>query len=138
MSAPPVLVIDTNWLLDLWVFDDPRGLALRGALEQGQVRWLACPAMRVEFERVLGYPAVARRLLANDRSPDSVLSEFDRRVEWAEPAPLAPFRCADPDDQVFIDLAVEWRATLLSKDGAVLALRRRLAPLGVAIQQSWP
>ena len=39
--------------------------------------------------------------------------------------------CKDPDDQIFIDLAVAHRARLLSKDGAVQALRKRLAALGV-------
>ncbi|MDB5944967.1 MAG: putative toxin-antitoxin system toxin component, family, partial [Ramlibacter sp.] len=36
-----------------------------------------------------------------------------------------------PDDQKFIDLAVAHRALLLSKDRAVLALRKRLAALQV-------
>ena len=29
MSGLPVFVIDTNWLLDLWVFDDPRAQPVR-------------------------------------------------------------------------------------------------------------
>lgn len=39
--------------------------------------------------------------------------------------------CADPDDQGFIDLAVAHRAPLLSKDRAVLTMKRRLERLGV-------
>ncbi len=138
MSAPPRLVIDTNWLLDLWVFDDARARPLRVALEAGELRWLAGAAMRVEFERVLGYPPVAKRLQANGRAPVELLAEFERCVEWAEPAPRAPVRCADPDDQVFIDLALEQRATLLSKDRAVLACAKRLRALGVSVQPHWP
>jgi len=39
-------------------------------------------------------------------------------------------RCSDPDDQKFIDLAGAVRAQgLVSKDRAVLKLRRRCAPL---------
>ena len=138
MSALPRLVIDTNWLLDLWVFDDPRAQPLRAALEAGELRWLATPPMRIEFERVLGYPAVAKRLRADDREPATLLAEFEWRVEWAEPAPRAPVRCADPDDQGFIDLALQQGATLLSKDKAVLACRKRLQALGVAVQPHWP
>ena len=138
MTARPTVVIDTNWLLDLWVFDDPRALPVRVALESGQLRWLATPAMREEFARVLGYPAVARRLQALARDPLAVLAEFESRVEWAAVAPRAPVRCADPDDQGFIDLALQQRATLLSKDKAVLACRKRLQALGIAVQPHWP
>lgn len=138
MSVLPRLVIDTNWLLDLWVFEDPRAQPLRAALEAGALRWLATPPMRVEFERVLGYSVVARRLQANGREPAALLAEFERRVEWVEPAPRAPVRCADPDDQGFIDLALQQGATLLSKDKAVLACRKRLQALGIAVQPHWP
>jgi predicted nucleic acid-binding protein len=41
--------------------------------------------------------------------------------------------CRDTDDQKFIDLAVAQGATLLSKDKHVLALRRKLAALEVAV-----
>ena len=138
MSELPRLVIDTNWLLDLWVFDDPRAQPLRSALEAGELRWLATPHMRDEFARVLGYPAVAKRLQASGRAPAALLAEFESRVAWAGPAPRAPVRCADPDDQVFIDLALQQRALLLSKDKAVLACRKRLQAHGVVVQPHWP
>ncbi len=138
MSQLPRLVIDTNWLLDLWVFQDARALSLRAALEAGELRWLATPHMRDEFERVLGYPVVTKRLQVTGCEPAALLAEFESRVEWAEPAPRAPVRCADPDDQVFIDLALQQQALLLSKDKAVLACRKRLQGLGVAVQPHWP
>ena len=138
MSELPRLVIDTNWLLDLWVYQDARALPLRAALEAGELRWLATPPMRDEFVRVLGYPAVAKRLQSASREPAMLLAEFEARVEWAEPAPRAPVRCADPDDQVFIDLALQQRALLLSKDKAVLACRKRLQAHGVVVQPHWP
>ena len=138
MSELPRLVIDTNWLLDLWVFDDARARPLRAALEAGELRWLACAPMRTEFERVLGYPLVAKRWQADGRAPIELLAAFERHVEWVEAAPPAPVRCADPDDQVFIDLALAQRATLLSKDRAVLACARRLRALGVNVQPHWP
>ena len=42
--------------------------------------------------------------------------------------------CKDPDDQKFIDLAVLHQAMLLSKDNAVLCMKKRLLGLGVVAQ----
>ncbi|MFZ9370825.1 MAG: PIN domain-containing protein, partial [Limnohabitans sp.] len=55
------LVLDTNIVLDLWWFEDPRAEPLLTALQAGQVRWLATEAMREELERVLSYPHLTRR-----------------------------------------------------------------------------
>jgi predicted nucleic acid-binding protein len=45
-------------------------------------------------------------------------------------APKAGVTCKDADDQKFIDLAVQHRTLLLSKDRAVLCMARRLQALG--------
>ncbi|OUM02634.1 PIN domain-containing protein [Variovorax sp. JS1663] len=127
------IVIDTNIALDLLVFDDPGCAALAAALEAGEVQWIATAAMREEFARVLGYPLVAARLARNGREAGAVLAAFDRRVQPVADAPRAPCLCADPDDQVFVDLAVAHRARLFSKDRALLEMRRPLAALGVEV-----
>ena len=57
-----VIVLDTNILLDLGVFDDARAEGLRTALKAGQLQWLATTAMRDELERVLAYPQIVRSL----------------------------------------------------------------------------
>ncbi len=125
------VVIDTNVVLDLFVFDDPACVALRAALTEGRADWLASEAMRDELQRVLDYPHIARRL--DPSGPAAVLAAFDRHARRVEPAPKAAFTCRDPDDQRFIDLAVAHQATLLSKDAQVLALTRRLARVGVRV-----
>ena len=132
-DARPLLVIDTNIVLDLLVFEDPVQAALRDAVQQGRVVWLATQAMRDELERVLTYPQVARRLLARLRTDQEVLAHFDSRSRRVPPVARATVRCRDPDDQIFIDLAVAHRAELLSKDALVLRLRKRLAALGVVV-----
>jgi putative PIN family toxin of toxin-antitoxin system len=132
-GARPLLVIDTNIVLDLLVFEDLAQATLRDAVQQGQVVWLATQAMRDELARVLVYPQVARRLLARHLPAQEVLVQFDNRSRRVLPAARAPVRCRDPDDQIFIDLAVAHRAELLSKDAMVLRLRKRLAALGVAV-----
>jgi len=130
----PAVVIDTNRVLDLWLFEDPGVAPLRRAIEAGRLHWMAQPAMRVELARVLTYPAVARQLQRHQRCAEAVLAAFDRWVQPVPAAPPAPVRCRDPDDQIFIDLAVTWRARLHSKDRQIIALARRLTPLGVTVE----
>lgn len=131
-TVQPLLVIDTNIVLDLLVFEDPAHVPLRDAVQQGHVVWLATAAMRDELERVLAYPQIARRLAARLKPAHAVLAQFDGWSRRMPPAARAAVRCRDPDDQIFIDLAVAHRAGLLSKDALVLRLRKRLAALGVA------
>lgn len=127
----PRIVIDTNIVLDLFVFDDAPARALRAALEVGELEWIATVAMRIELARVLGYPQIAPRLAFYGLADADVLAQFDRHARLVDPAPKAPVTCTDPDDQGFIDLAVAHRVPLLSKDRAVLTMKRRLERLGV-------
>jgi putative PIN family toxin of toxin-antitoxin system len=129
---PAALVLDTNIVLDLLLFADPAAQVLRASLQQGCWNWLATQAMRDELERVLSYPVIAARMAYYQRSPQALLAEVDAAVQWHKPAPKAAVTCKDPDDQKFIDLAVQHRATLLSKDRAVWSMARRLAALGVS------
>jgi len=132
------LVLDTNIVLDLLVFGDAAALPLQAALAIGRLEWLVTPAMRDEFERVLGYAVIASRLAANDTTAADLLLAFDRASRRVEAPGKAPVTCSDPDDQKFVDLAVAHRCLLLSKDAAVLALRRRLAALRVSVVSALP
>ena len=131
------VVLDTNIVLDLWVFDDPRSLPLRAALQTGLPRWLATAAMREELARVLNYPHIARRLQARALPAEQVLAWFDAHTELQADAPKAPYVCKDADDQKFIDLAVQHGAALHSKDAQVLCMKNRLARCGVALNPSF-
>jgi len=138
MNAPvTVLVLDTNVVLDLFVYEDPATLPLRAALAESQTRWLATTVMREELNRVLAYPQVVKSLAARSLTAETVLAAFDARVQLADIADKAPYTCKDADDQQFIDLAVAHRAVLLSKDKAVLCMAKRLATLGVRVNRSW-
>ena len=127
------VVIDTNIVLDLFVFDDAAAKPLRAALEADEVAWLATDAMRVELARVLGYPQIVPRLAFYQLTDADVLDAFDRHARLVPAAPAAGIRCKDPDDQIYIDLAVAHGARLFSKDGAVRAMRKRLAALGAEL-----
>ena len=124
-------MLDTNIVLDLFVFADQAARPVRTALEEGGLRWLTTQSMRNELERVLSYAKIVPRLVYSELAASDVLAAFDRHSERVDVAPRAPVVCKDPDDQKFIDLAVAHGATLLSKDRAVLAMKKRLQRLHV-------
>jgi len=138
LPAAVSLVLDTNVVLDWLVFRDPSSDALAAALTTGRAEWLTCARMRDELEHVLTRGALDRW------SPDAgaVLATWDRWARLVAAPPPAPpgLRCTDPDDQVFIDLALEHGASaLLSRDRALLRLARaaRRAGLQVLTPQAW-
>ena len=132
------VVLDTNIVLDLWLFTDPRSQALQQALRDGSLQWQATQPMRDELARVLGYPHLMARLAKNDQRAADVLTRYDQAVTWQPVAPKAPYVCKDADDQKFVDLAVAQQALLISKDAEVLALKNRLARLGITVQKTYP
>lgn len=134
----PAVVLDTNASLDWLLFRDAGMHALAAAIESGTLRWLACPAMREELSHMLRHASLARW----QADADAALARFDR-LACLLPAPppavrpsAARLRCTDPDDQVFIELALAHRAHwLVSKDRALLKLRRHAALQGLRICQ---
>jgi uncharacterized protein len=132
MSVPvPRLVLDTNVALDVFVFRDPACERLMDALRRGEVAAVVDEACRAEWLAVLEYPVFGLTQAARD----AAMVAFDR---WVALLPaVAPRtdiklpRCADPDDQKFLELAFAAGAQcLLSKDKALLQLARRTAREG--------
>ena len=126
-------VIDTNIVLDLWLFEDPATIPLRAALQSGAISHLATASMRDELERVLAYPHLVKRMAKSNIQAYDILSRFDEYLLAVEPAAKAACTCKDPDDQKFIDLAVAHAVPLLSKDNAILCMRKRLLQSGVVL-----
>jgi len=126
-------VIDTNIVLDLWLFEDPATVPLRTALQSGRISHLATSSMRDELARVLTYPHIVKRMAKAKRQAQDILNRFDEHHVAAEPAVKAPCTCKDPDDQKFIDLAVAHAVPLLSKDAAILCMKKRLFQSGVML-----
>lgn len=125
-------VLDTNVVLDWLVFRNPRVDALGAALDAGSLQWLSCPPMRSE----LAYMLASQRLARWAPDASEVLGRHDRLATLcdAPELPLARLRCSDPDDQVFVDLALAQRADWLwTHDRALLKLARRAAALGLRI-----
>jgi len=141
----PLLVIDTNVVLDLLHFDDAVARPLRLALEVGRLRCVVTDSTLEEWRRVLAYPefglgsarqaelyaryeALSSR--ANGMGGSSLPHKGTPIHYGLKPVWSRMPRCSDPDDQKFIELAAEIHALgLVSKDRAVLKLRRRCAPL---------
>jgi predicted nucleic acid-binding protein len=132
-SVFPLIVLDTNVVLDWLLFDDRRMATLAAALTAGRVRWVASEPMREELCRVL-LRGIATR---PGQATDSIVAAFDRWSARVEPAAasLAPsLRCSDADDQKFVDLAVQMRASdLISRDRAVLRLAGAARGVGLRI-----
>ncbi len=131
------IVIDTNIVLDLLVFKDPATATLQHALDAtgaNQLNWLATQPMRDELARVLAYPQIVTRLVFYKLLADDVLTAFDKHARIVASAPKASVTCSDADDQKFIDLAVTHKAMLLSKDKAILSMKKRLLALEIRAQ----
>jgi putative PIN family toxin of toxin-antitoxin system len=123
----PLLVLDTNVVLDLLHFDDAMARPLRHALEDGRVRCVVTQATLEEWRRVLAYPEFG----LDAARQAGLLARYQALSEMVEGAgaPAGLPNCSDPDDQKFLELAVAARVQgLVSKDRALLKLRRRCAP----------
>ncbi len=118
------LVLDTNVILDLVLFDEPSTRALRGTIESGSITVYTCDECLEELRRVLDYPKFRQ---SADRD-----AAYARYAAWAQCAPLPALpaatlpRCSDPDDQKFLALAHAVGAqNLVTKDKALLELAAR-------------
>lgn len=136
-SESPAWVIDTNIVLDLWLFEDPATEPLRAALQSGRISHLATASMREELARVLTYPHLVKRMAKSHLQAQDILDRFDQYCLSAEPAAKAACTCKDPDDQKFIDLAVAHAAPLLSKDAEILCMKKRLLQAGVVLNPTF-
>lgn len=137
-AAPgaPIVILDTNALLDWRVFKDPAAQPIVEGILTGRLRWLACPSMEQEWHQV--WP----RSYFKDWQPDPMLTlTVFQHATFVDEPPRGPLRCKDPDDQVFIDLALHVGARwLFSKDAALLKLAgraRKLTRLDVIQLTQW-
>ncbi len=114
-------------------------------LARGEARWIATAAMQEEALEVATRSVFAGRGAALDRR-ERVANGFTRHATLlAGPMPRPPdtpaaLRCADPDDQMFIDLALHRSAQLLlTRDKALLALAAAARARGLRIlrPQDW-
>ena len=134
------VVLDTNVVIDWLVFDRPFMTQLRDGLRDGRACILSYEPAIAELRRVLGYPALK---LAVERR-EAILAQYLAHAHIVQmPAnftlqslltPTGFPRCRDPDDQHFLALAFHTRAdAVVSRDAAVLKLRKRARKFGVTV-----
>ena len=119
------VVLDTNVVLSLWMFEDPALVRLRASVENGELRPFTREDCLGELARVLAYSQFAQtperqaEIAAAYRARCTLIDAVDT------PACELP-ACLDRDDQKFLELARDSGArVLLTRDKLVLKLGRR-------------
>jgi uncharacterized protein len=129
MTRP--IILDTNTVMALWHFEDPRLAALREAIESRRLPLATRADALEELRRVLAYTQFG---IPPERQAQ-LLADYRARVALAPPPPAdaaALPLCRDPDDQKFLEIARDAAATtLLTRDKLLLRLNRHrlLRPL---------
>lgn len=130
------VVLDTNILLDIFVFNDERAANLKQVLLNGGISAVASQKTLLEFADVISRP-----LFKLDEATQAViLSQWQTSAQQYDDSnlTLAPWKCQDPDDQVFLDLAYRLRpAILISKDNALLCIASRAAQADILITSDY-
>lgn len=126
------IVLDTNVLLDLFVFRDPRWQTLLQAMQHGSVQAITRADCRMEWTLVLAYT----KLKLDAAAQEQIKAEFDAIVTLLDPPlPESAIKlpvCRDSDDQKFLELAYAANAAILiSKDKALLKLARKTERAGL-------
>ena len=130
------IVFDTNVLLDIFVFNDFRAIHLKQALLDGALDALATPETLEEFADVIARPLFA--LGQTDQEQLLLQWQSLARVIDDETLMPSPWRCQDPDDQIFLDLAYTAKpCTLFSKDNEVLKFAASAAKESVMISADY-
>ena len=134
MNATPKIVLDTNVVLDIFVFFNPALQAVASALEQRQLQWIGTSHTMAELGHVLHHARLGGRQIDAEHVLTLAFALI-RLIDVPEPLALNRWRCTDASDQKFIDLALSTGARwLLTRDRAVLKLARKVAPSGLVIQ----
>jgi putative PIN family toxin of toxin-antitoxin system len=120
----PTVILDTNILLDILVFDDQRAHPLRAALSNQELDALVTEDTLDELIDVISRPQFS----LDKQKQAEILSQWrnwSRLVKQSD-LQVAPWKCKDRDDQVFLNLAFSFKpSTLISKDKLVLKLAKR-------------
>ena len=130
------VVFDTNVLLDLFVFNDFRALHLKQALLEHKIDALASLKTLEEFADVISRPLFSLETVEQEK----ILAQWKSLSRVLDDQSLlsSPWRCQDPDDQIFLDLAFTAKpCTLISKDNEVLKFAAQAAKEGVLISADY-
>jgi putative PIN family toxin of toxin-antitoxin system len=119
-----LVVLDTNILLDIFVFNDERAAGLKEAIVGRSIQVVASQKTFEEFADVISRPLFK----LDEKIRAGILAQWKSIAQQHDDSNLAPapWQCKDADDQIFLDLAYQLRpAILISKDNAVLEIANR-------------
>ena len=123
------VVFDTNTVVSALLFANGQLSWLREHWRSGEVTSLVSRPTVDELIRVLAYP----KFKLNRTEIEALLADYlpFTSAVTVSPRPQSP-KCSDPDDQMFINLAIEGQAdTLVTGDRALLAM-----DIGVTIERA--
>ncbi len=133
----PALVLDSNVVLNTWLFADTATLNVVMPLLHTHT-WVCTPWMQIEATRV-----ASSRALAKYTTPEKLAALAQGFAQHANlvadeciPTDIASglLRCRDVDDQVFLNLALYTQAPLLlTLDRDLLKLKKRAKSLALII-----
>ena len=122
-AAPLRLVLDTNVVIDAFLFRSELSQPINDALSSGRALYFANEATLAELERVLTYPAL-KLDISRQQEVFTRYCASAQRVAAAPPPPLP--QCQDQDDQKFLELAaIAGAHWLISRDKLVLKLGKK-------------
>lgn len=130
------VILDTNILLDIFVFNDERARNLKQAMVDGSVSTIASQKTLLEFADVISRPPFK----LDSAAQANALNQWQSIAEMIDDSSLAPapWKCRDPDDQIFLNLAYQLRpAILISKDNALLHIASRAAQEDILITSDY-
>ncbi|MCE2999992.1 MAG: putative toxin-antitoxin system toxin component, PIN family [Betaproteobacteria bacterium] len=128
---PRRLVLDSNIWLDWLVFGDGAVVAIRNDVGEGLAEVLIDPPCLDELARVLAYPLQRWTLdAAGVEQALATCRQIARLVQTPQTALQA--RCADGDDQKFLELAAGCGAyALVTRDRELLRMARNGLPFHI-------
>ena len=130
------VVLDPNILLDIFVFNDERAINLKQAIMDGSIPAVASQKTLLEFADVISRPLFK----LDEVTQAAMLNQWQSLAQQHDDSNLAtaPWRCQDPDDQIFLDLAHKLKpAILISKDNALLHIASRAAQEDILITSDY-
>lgn len=130
------LVLDTNVLLDIFVFDDENAAHLKQAIEAQEIQFAASQQTLEEFADVISRP----QFNLDTQAQAAIIEQWKSAAQFYDDSERvsAPWKCNDADDQIFLDLAYQLRpAILISKDNALLKIASRAAQEQILITSDY-
>jgi putative PIN family toxin of toxin-antitoxin system len=117
------IVLDTNVLVSAFISAKSAPAQILALWQEGALEIVTSPAALDELYRVLTYPRIRRRLRYSNEQLQLLLQLLSEYALLLSDVPLVEGVSVDPDDDIFLALALASRAAcLVSGDNHLLTL----------------